>query len=87
MIIGQPGLDDSLTNPGSAFIFLGNATLMDQNGFWNPPGAQPGAKFGASVAAGDVNGDGLQDVIVGEPQWDDGSGVEVGRVHVYFGQP
>ena len=45
-------------------------------------GALPGARFGAAVApAGDVNGDGLGDLLVGEP----GGDAQPGRVLLYLG--
>ncbi|MBN8613587.1 MAG: FG-GAP repeat protein [Deltaproteobacteria bacterium] len=50
----------------------------------SPAGA---ARFGGDVAAaGDVNGDGTPDVLVGEYRWT-GVGAQEGRVHVYFGGP
>jgi hypothetical protein len=52
---------------------------------WTAEGDQIGAGFGISVAtAGDVNGDGFSDVIVGAYQYDNGEANE-GRVYVYHG--
>ncbi len=48
-------------------------------------GAAAGDAFGLSVAtAGDVNGDGHSDVIVGAP-FNDTGGLSAGRVYIYFG--
>ncbi|HRF81553.1 MAG TPA: integrin alpha, partial [Flavobacteriales bacterium] len=49
-------------------------------------GLQPGERFGASLAtAGDVNGDGYSDVIVGMPDYDNGANTDAGRVMVFLG--
>ena len=52
---------------------------------WTAESDQAGADFGCSVAtAGDVNGDGYTDVIVGAPRYDNGQTNE-GRAYVYLG--
>lgn len=43
--------------------------------------------FGSIVAsAGDVNGDGVGDVIIGSPDWSDGSMTSLGRAYLFLGQ-
>ena len=41
----------------------------------------------AGAGAGDVNGDGHSDVLVGEPGHDDSSMTDRGRVFAYYGSP
>lgn len=42
-----------------------------------------GEFFGASLATGDLNNDGLDDLVVGAPLW----GNDNGKVYVYLGRP
>ncbi|MCB9683784.1 MAG: FG-GAP repeat protein [Alphaproteobacteria bacterium] len=58
----------------------------ESGGVWTVYGQQTGAGLGASVAsAGDVNGDGYADVLVGAPNWSQGPNIQVGRASLYLG--
>jgi len=50
-----------------------------------PPGGETGMAFGAGLAAGDFDGDGVDDLAVGAPGSDAGGFDAVGKVHVYAG--
>jgi hypothetical protein len=69
---------------GKAFIYYGGPSL-DATPDLTLTGETTGSWFGNSVApAGDVNGDGFDDVIVGAPMY--GTSVsQVGRAYVFFG--
>ena len=55
---------------------------------WNVSGNQPEAGLGFSVAgAGDVNGDGFDDVLVGVPFFDYAGITDSGRVYLFLGSP
>ena len=54
---------------------------------WTGEGNQVGAFYGSSVnTAGDVNGDGRSDIIIGAPFYDGGA-TNGGRVFIYHGTP
>jgi hypothetical protein len=85
-IIAGAGLYDHGENDeGAAFLFLGSPAGPSTTPDWMVEGNQADAQFGGCVqAAGDVNGDGYGDVIVGAWLYDGGQTNE-GRAFVYFG--
>jgi hypothetical protein len=86
VIIGASSYDDVFANEGRAFVYHGSAAGLPATPNSTLDGAnQLNAIFGHSVAcAGDVNGDGYSDVIIGAYQYDDGF-VNEGRAYVYLG--
>ncbi|MCB1164370.1 FG-GAP repeat protein, partial [bacterium] len=87
VIVGADLYTDGETNEGAAFVFLGSAAGLGASPAWTAEGNQPSSGFAYSVAgAGDVNGDGYGDVIVGAPDYSDGESAE-GAAFVYLGSP
>lgn len=85
VIVGAPSFDNSPSNEGAAFLFFGSAAGIGMTPDWTAEGGQFNAEFGVSLAAaGDVNGDGFADVIVGAPRVNLGS-AEQGAAYVYHG--
>ena len=85
VIVGARGYDNGQDGEGRAYVFHGSAAGLNPIPNWTAESNQAGASFGSSVGtAGDVNGDGFADVIVGAPDFD-GDVVDEGAVAVYFG--
>jgi hypothetical protein len=76
---------------GEAYVVFGSPTLAGEvNIAFDEPdfmvsAEQRFAQFGGSVASGDVNDDGVEDVIVGAPQADGEEREAAGAVYVFFG--
>ena len=83
LIVGASGADPGgLSVAGSAFVYSG----ADGSTLWQFDGAAAYATLGASVSgAGDVNGDGFPDLIVGAPGTDPGGLLDAGSAFVYSG--
>ena len=87
VIIGAPYFDNSTSNSGKAFVYHGSESGLGSSTGWNAEGITANGELGYSVStAGDVNGDGYSDVIVGVPYYDNGQTFE-GRTLVYQGSP
>lgn len=94
--IGAPLNDfDLKTNAGTTYLVFGKATgfgatlelsALDGTNGLMLRGINSGNKSGASVAlAGDVNGDGLDDLIIGARDADP-NGMDSGQSYIFFGQ-
>lgn len=91
--IGIPGEDVGTILDGGSFqlLFGGSAGLTDAgNLLWSQGDgvlrgvAEGGDELGRSVAAGDLNGDGRADLVVGAPGEDVGSAPDAGSIHVLY---
>lgn len=85
VIVGAYQNDAGGLDAGRAYVYLGGKTLQDRpDVVMTAAGA--GDSFGFSVAgAGDMNGDGFADVIVGAYH-NDAMGANAGRAYVFFGR-
>lgn len=85
LLVGARDYSGSLSNEGRSYLYLGSPSGLQLAPSWTASGGELNASFGWSVGtAGDLNGDGLADVIVGAPKRD-GPAADAGAAHVYFG--
>ncbi len=82
IIVGASGY---MTNKGKIYVYYGSASGLSSTPDFTATGVL--TEFGRSVAsAGDVDNDGYDDVIVGEPDMTHGdAGPTSGRVYLYYG--
>ena len=86
VIVAATAYDNGQTDEGRVFLYLGSASGLT-SASWSAEGDQAGAAFGTAVAAaGDVNGDGYDDVLVGASSRDNGQ-TDEGQVFLYLGSP
>jgi hypothetical protein len=82
LIAGAINNDAGGSNAGRAYVFFGGI-VMDSTADVLLTGAAANDQFGSSVStAGDMNGDGYSDLIIGAPQ-NDAGGSGAGRVYLY----
>src|SRR5262245_49411331 len=72
LLVGSPLFGD-FSPTGRAELFAGSVSGLVTIAAWTADGA-PGEALGSSLAAGDLDGDGLSDVVVGGPGFDSDRG-------------
>lgn len=83
--IGASLYDDTKTDEGKVFVYAGSGIGTSSSTSFTAIGNQIGAQFGNALnPAGDVNGDGYSDLVVGAPLFDSGEPDE-GRASLYLG--
>jgi hypothetical protein len=92
IIIGASGFDSGQPNSGAAYIYYGAQQGINANTVTKIEHIAGSHLLGYSVAgAGDVNGDGYDDVIIGDMSyfvaWDPQKGSIEGAALVYYGSP
>ena len=91
LVIGNDGEAESTRLGGQVTVWLGAATpfavrdTISQDTGTVPGGGEAGDRFGATLAVGDVDGDGRADVLVGGPGEDIGDAADTGSVWIVYG--
>jgi hypothetical protein len=76
-----------ISKDGKVYLYYGTGSGITNAPVWTGVSNQDASNFGEAVAnAGDVNGDGFADIIVGAPRYSNGEENE-GAAFVYFGTP
>ena len=95
LIIGATGADGNSTRAGEAYVIYGGpsvaatidlSNLMATQGFIVQGDATADRAGNSVSSAGDVNGDGFDDLIIGAPYGNDG-GADAGAAYVVYGGP
>lgn len=86
VLVAAPLYDVSgMTDAGMVWAFLGSGAGLSSTPVWSAVGDQAYAQLGYGLGpAGDVNGDGYDDFLVGAPRYDNGQ-TDEGRVYLYLG--
>ncbi len=94
LIIGAPGFDEeSRPKEGRVYVLFGSTSLPSNLNLNTDAadleieGRQSHTGLGASVAAADINGDGVDDIIMAGPGLGASPGEKVGAVFIVFGRP
>ncbi|MFA5211117.1 MAG: FG-GAP-like repeat-containing protein [Patescibacteria group bacterium] len=86
ILVGAWYYDNGETNEGKVFLYYGSANGVSTIANWTAEGNQINAYFGKSISsAGDVNGDGYDDVIISSHKFDVGENIDVGKIFAYYG--
>jgi len=87
VVATAPTFDAGSSNGGRAFVYHGSPAGLEDSPAWTADGAEADAWLGWSAAsAGDLNGDGYGDLVVGVPRHDNPQ-VNEGAAYVYHGSP
>jgi len=86
IIVSHRNFENVELNEGAAYVFMGSESGLATTPDWSYETNQPNASVSSVGTAGDVNGDGYDDIVVGSALYGNGQTWE-GRVLVFYGSP
>src|SRR5207244_3506133 len=85
MVAGASAYANGQNGEGAVYVWFGSVSGLEDQPSWRHESDLVGGELGASVAVGDVNGDGYDDVLAGAPGV--GSPWASGRAYLFLGSP
>lgn len=86
VVVGAPFFDGQASNGGGVWVFPGSKGGVQTAASFSTSGVQAESNMGTSVSgAGDLNGDGYGDIVVGIPGYDQSGITNGGVTYAYFG--
>jgi len=86
IVVGAPSANQTIQSQGRAAVHVGSGSGLGTSAFWSQLGSEAFGGYGSSVSgAGDINGDGLSDVLVGAVFQENGGAQDRGVARVYVG--
>ncbi len=85
VLVGAIFFDNGQSNEGGAFVYHGSSSGLSTTAAIQLESNQTSSRFGEFVSgAGDLNGDGYADIVVGANRYDNGE-IDEGAAFVYYG--
>jgi hypothetical protein len=88
VVVGSPGyLDEQELKPGRAYVFHNGGGALPQTASWRLGPTEPDliiTDFGSSIAMGDINNNGRDDVFIGAYTYSGGTKIHDGRAYGYM---
>jgi len=87
ILVGAPGHNGTSDfDVGKAYVFYGGSSGVDTTADWTYTGSNEEDYLGYSgTGLLDANNDGIDDMAIGVPLWDDGTSTDVGQALVFYG--
>ena len=84
LLFSADEFDTALSNAGRVYLYAGQAPFLGAAPYWTADGTQTNGRFGHVVGtAGDVDGNGYADLLLGQQHYANGQSLE-GRALVYY---